>query len=70
MTIPTHAEIPAIVAESDLVAAIPRRWYEQNAQLRQFCVRPLPLAEVVLGVVQRWDPRHERQPAERCCAPW
>ena len=65
MTIPTRSAIASVVANSDLVAAVPRRWYEREGRFGPFRVRPLPLEEVMLDIVQCWEPRHDRQPAER-----
>jgi DNA-binding transcriptional LysR family regulator len=65
LTVPSWFEMRGVIAGTDLVAAMPRRWAGDPA-FSEGCVwQHLPLEEVVFAVDLRWRVRDARDPGHR-----
>ena len=63
MTIPHFAAAPAVLANSDLVAVLPKRIAERYADSHGLVTRPLPFDSYSTTHEMLWHPRTERHPA-------
>jgi DNA-binding transcriptional LysR family regulator len=65
LSVPSWFEMRGVIASTDLVAAMPRRWAGEPA-FSEGCVwQPLPLEEVTFAVDLRWRVRDARDPGHR-----
>lgn len=65
MTVSSWFDIPDIVANSDLIAIVPRRLLQLDPRLKHLHSAPLPLDEVVFSFDLCWDLRTEREPGQQ-----
>ena len=62
MRVPSWLDVHPIVATTDLVAALPRRWTRTGPFAATCVVKPLPIDEVGLEIDAVWHPRHDEDP--------
>jgi DNA-binding transcriptional LysR family regulator len=65
LTVPSWFEMRSVIATTDLVAAMPRRWAVDPVFSAGCVWQHLPLEEVVFAVDLRWRVRDARDPGHR-----
>jgi DNA-binding transcriptional LysR family regulator len=65
LSVPSWFEMRGVIANTDLVAAMPARWAEDPAFSGGCRWQPLPLDEVTFAVDLRWRTRDARDPGQR-----
>lgn len=61
--VPSFAVVPALIANSDLGAVLPRRVIERHGAAFQLVAQPLPFALAGFSMHQGWHERHRADPA-------
>ena len=59
MRVPSWLDVYPVVATTDLVAVLPRRWTQTRAFATACVIKPLPLDDVELAIDAVWHPRHD-----------
>jgi DNA-binding transcriptional LysR family regulator len=65
LTVPSWFEMRGVIATTDLVGAIPRRWAGEPVFSAGCVSQHLPLEEVIFAVDLRWRLRDARDPGHR-----